>query len=56
MNELVEKSPNKSALPIVESIERQWYVIDAAEQRLGRLATQVAMILRGKNKPIYTPI
>lgn len=36
-------------------IERKWYVIDAEGQTLGRLATQVATILRGKNKPIYTP-
>ena len=36
-------------------IERKWYVIDADGQTLGRLATQVAMILRGKHKPIYTP-
>jgi large subunit ribosomal protein L13 len=55
MTELIEKSLNKTSLPKVETIERQWYVIDASEQRLGRLATQVAMILRGKNKPIYTP-
>ena len=36
-------------------IERKWYVIDANGQTLGRLASQVAMILRGKHKPIYTP-
>ncbi|MGI6169700.1 MAG: 50S ribosomal protein L13 [Christensenellales bacterium] len=36
-------------------IERKWYVIDAEGQVLGRLATQIAVILRGKNKPIYTP-
>jgi len=36
-------------------IERKWYVIDAEGQVLGRLASQVANILRGKNKPIYTP-
>ncbi|NJK27471.1 MAG: 50S ribosomal protein L13 [Coleofasciculaceae cyanobacterium SM2_3_26] len=46
---------SKTALPSQETIERQWYVIDAAGQRLGRLATVVACILRGKNKPIYTP-
>ncbi len=34
---------------------RKWYVIDADGQTLGRLATQVAMILRGKHKPVYTP-
>lgn len=36
-------------------IERNWYVIDATGHTLGRLASEVAKILRGKNKPIYTP-
>ena len=36
-------------------VERKWYVIDAEGQVLGRLASQVAAILRGKNKPTYTP-
>ncbi len=45
----------KTYLPSQSSLEQNWYVIDAAEQRLGRLATQIAMILRGKNKPYYTP-
>lgn len=36
-------------------IERKWYVIDAEGQTLGRLASQVASILRGKHKPTYTP-
>ena len=36
-------------------IEKKWYVIDAEGQTLGRLATEVANILRGKNKPYYTP-
>jgi large subunit ribosomal protein L13 len=45
----------KTYLPSVTSIEPKWYVIDAADQRLGRLASQVAMLLRGKHKPIYTP-
>ena len=46
---------NKTPVPIEENFEKKWYVVDAAEQRLGRLATQVAMILRGKNKPTFTP-
>ena len=46
---------NKTYLPPQESIERNWYVVDAANQRLGRLATEIAMVLRGKNKPTYTP-
>jgi large subunit ribosomal protein L13 len=36
-------------------IERKWFVVDAQGQTLGRLATQVATVLRGKHKPIYTP-
>ena len=36
-------------------IERDWYVVDAADQVLGRLATEVARVLRGKHKPIYSP-
>ena len=38
-----------------ETLQRQWYVIDADGLVLGRLASQVASILRGKNKPTYTP-
>lgn len=36
-------------------VERKWYVVDAEGQTLGRLASQVAAILRGKNKPTFTP-
>ena len=36
-------------------VERKWYVVDAEGQTLGRLATEIARILRGKNKPQYTP-
>ena len=46
---------NNTYLPPQDSIERDWYVVDAAEQRLGRLASAIAMVLRGKNKPEYTP-
>jgi len=38
-----------------ETIERKWYVVDATDKVLGRLASEVAKILRGKNKPNYTP-
>lgn len=38
-----------------ESVERDWYVVDATDKTLGRLATEVARRLRGKHKPIYTP-
>ena len=36
-------------------VERKWYVVDAEGKTLGRLATEIAKILRGKHKPIYTP-
>lgn len=38
-----------------QTVERKWYVVDAEGKTLGRLASQVASILRGKHKPIYTP-
>jgi large subunit ribosomal protein L13 len=53
--EFVMTNTLKTPLPTVESLDPQWYVIDAADQRLGRLATAIARILRGKNKAIYTP-
>ena len=37
------------------TIDRKWYVVDAAGMTLGRLASEIASVLRGKNKPIYTP-
>ena len=46
---------NKTYLPSQSTLEREWYIVDAADQRLGRLATEIAMVLRGKNKPHYTP-
>ena len=38
-----------------EEVKKEWWVIDASDQTLGRLASNIATILRGKNKPIYTP-
>ena len=38
-----------------QNVERKWYIVDAEGQTVGRLASQVASVLRGKNKPIYTP-
>lgn len=38
-----------------QDIKRKWYIIDATDKTLGRLATEVAAILRGKHKPIFTP-
>lgn len=46
---------NKTYLPNPTTLERQWYLIDAEGLRLGRLASEIAKILRGKNKPTYTP-
>jgi large subunit ribosomal protein L13 len=47
----------KTILPNPKEIaaEAKWYIVDAENQRLGRLATQIAMVLRGKNKPTFTP-
>ena len=46
---------NKTSVPSIDSIDRQWYLVDAENQTLGRLATEVASVLRGKNKATYTP-
>ncbi|MFN9644242.1 MAG: 50S ribosomal protein L13 [Cyanobacteriota bacterium] len=46
---------NKTIQPSVASLDRQWFVVDAADQTLGRLASEVAQVLRGKNKPTFTP-
>lgn len=45
----------KSFMASPATIERKWYVVDATGYTLGRLASEIASILRGKNKPIYTP-
>ena len=45
----------KTFMASPEKIERKWYVVDAEGQTLGRLASEVAKVLRGKNKPEYTP-
>ena len=46
---------NKTYIAKKEDINRQWYLVDAQDKILGRLATRVAVILRGKHKPIFTP-
>ncbi|MEN9222779.1 MAG: 50S ribosomal protein L13 [Thermostichus sp. BF3_bins_97] len=46
---------NKTPLPTPQTTTPQWYLVDAADQRLGRLATAVATLLRGKHKPDFTP-
>ena len=49
-------SPVKTTVSAKESeVEKKWWVVDAEGQTLGRLASQVAHILRGKHKPLYTP-
>ena len=45
----------KSYIAKPQEVERKWYVVDAEGKTLGRLASEVASILRGKKKPIYTP-
>ena len=45
----------KSFMQKAEEVKRDWYVVDASGMALGRLASQVAAILRGKNKPTFTP-
>lgn len=45
----------RTYIPKADEIERKWYVVDASGQVLGRLATRIATVLRGKNKPQFTP-
>ena len=45
----------KTFMPNPATIERKWYVVDATDMTLGRLASEVAKVLRGKNKAIFTP-
>ena len=45
----------KSFMASPATIERKWYVVDAADMTLGRLASEVAKVLRGKNNPTFTP-
>ena len=44
----------KTYMATPSTIERKWYVVDAADKTLGRLAAEVAKVLRGKHKPIWT--
>ena len=45
----------KTYMPKASEVDRRWYLVDAEGKVLGRLATEIATILRGKNKPEYTP-
>ena len=42
-------------MPKEEEVERKWFLVDASDRVLGRLATQVATVLRGKHKPQFSP-
>ena len=45
----------KTYMANAQNVERKWYVVDATDMTLGRLASRVAAVLRGKNKPTFTP-
>lgn len=45
----------KTYIPKQEEVVRKWYLVDAADKPAGRLATEIANVLRGKNKPTFTP-
>jgi large subunit ribosomal protein L13 len=45
----------KTYTPKLEEIQREWFVVDAKDQTLGRLASQIAHLLRGKHKPMFSP-
>ena len=55
MNVYIGGKPMKSFMASPSTIERKWYVVDATGYTLGRLASEVAKVLRGKNKAIFTP-
>ena len=46
---------NKTSTPSIATIKRNWFLVDAEGQTLGRLASEIANVLRGKNKPSFTP-
>ena len=56
---MIRRPPRSTLFPYTtlfrSEIEKKWYIVDAADKRLGRLATEIASILRGKNKPTFTP-
>jgi large subunit ribosomal protein L13 len=51
----LQDNPNRTFLPKVSLHNPEWFVIDATDKHLGRLASTIAMVLRGKHKPTYTP-
>jgi len=54
-NKIMEEIVMKTFMASPATIERKWYVVDATNMTLGRLASEVAKVLRGKNKAIFTP-
>ena len=50
-----EKSMNNTFMANPDKVERKWYVVDATGYTLGRLSSEIAKILRGKNKAVFTP-
>ena len=46
---------NKTSTPSLTTLKRNWFLVDAQGQTLGRLASEIANVLRGKNKPSFTP-
>ena len=53
--EVIITMNNTTYSPKAGEIEKKWYIIDAADKSLGRVATEAAKLLRGKHKPTYTP-
>jgi len=45
----------KTYMPTADSVEKKWYIVDAEGKTLGRIASEIAKVLSGKNKPTYTP-
>jgi large subunit ribosomal protein L13 len=54
-NKMQKHNPTKTWMAKPAEAERNWWIVDASGQRVGRLATQVANLLRGKHKPTFTP-
>jgi len=50
-----QDNPNRTYLPKPDPSTTEWYIVDAEGKHLGRLASAIAQVLRGKNKPTYTP-
>jgi large subunit ribosomal protein L13 len=55
LSKIMEEIAMKTFMASPATIDRKWYVVDATNMTLGRLASEVAKVLRGKNKPIFTP-